>query len=73
MIILVFLTNWVIGIIAIILVPFFAVSFQVNSKKLTQISKLVTDRNVEMGTKEYEKINKKIYIETSGKGQAEIN
>lgn len=69
----VFLTNWVIGIIAIILVPFFAVSFQVNSKKLTQISKLVTDRNVEMGTKEYEKINNKMYIEASGKGQAEIN
>lgn len=69
----VFLTNWVIGIIAIILVPFFAVSFQVNGKKLTQISKLVTDQNVEMGTKVYEKINNKMYIEASGKGQAEIN
>lgn len=69
----VFLTNWVIGIIAIILVPFFAVSIQVNGKKLTQISKLVTDQNVEMGTKVYEKINNKMYIEASGKGQAEIN
>lgn len=55
------------------LVPFFAVSFQVNSKKLTQINKLVTDRNVEMGTKVYEKINNKMYTEASGKRQEEIH
>lgn len=69
----VFFTNWVVGLIAIVLVPFFAVSFQVNSKKLTKINKLVTDQNVEMGTKVYEKINNKMYIEASGKGQAEID
>lgn len=69
----IFLTNWVVGIIAVVLVPFFAISFQVNSKKLTRINKMVTDRNVEMGTKVYEKINNKMYIEASGKRQAEIN
>ena len=69
----IFFTNWVVGLIAIVLVPFFAVSFQVNSKKLTKINKLVTDQNVEMETKAYEKINNKMYIEASGKGQAEID
>lgn len=69
----IFLNNWVVGIISIILVPLFALSFQVNGEKLTQINNLITDENVKMDTMTYERINNKMYIEASGKERAEIN
>ena len=69
----IFLNNWVVGIISIVLVPLFALSFQVNGEKLTQINNLITDENVKMDTMTYERINNKMYIEASGKERAEIN
>lgn len=69
----IFISNWFVGLISIILTPLFAISFQINNKKLVKINKEIVDKNVVLSTIIYEKLDNKLYIESCAQNEYEIN